>query len=395
MGKDGFELNERNGQANGELLDRLDLRHSVGNRITGLTFETATGKMVNAFVSNKKGGKYKFSQTLSNDDSNELNRLLDSSFEEFKQTPTGRMFGKLREKVGNIRNKAVCVLAARFKAAENVSDGLQWDQEDLGVYDNQSVALDETEVGASTSQQNETSTVSQQAVDAFLKDEEKDEGLKEAKERDILSNAEEREITSYIPVERMLNMMSDEIDEVLNAEERHHTFKRVDALTKDKPKRERYFKRKLERIEEQREMACVLDEREPKTERIKQMLEENLVDNDVTRLERFKKFVKDNALSLVGITIMFGTLVTSIVMAARSAIRKGATVTSKLARAVYNIGKKVAPLLSPIVSLIGTALSLGAKGVSWLAQNLWVLAILLAWLFYDQVKEQVRKRRKK
>ena len=383
MNRDGFVLNERNGSANGELLDRLDLRYGRGNRITGLTFETATGKKSDLVVSEKRRGSFKVSTRIPNDDFNEFTRLLDSAYEEFRQTPTGKLFGKIGEKVGNIRNKATCVLTARFKTAEEINDSLQWNDEDLGIYDNQSVSLEDVDSEAEL------------AVSTFEKEESEDRGLEEAKRKDVLSATEEREIRNLLTVEQMRHMTREEVKASLNAQKNHWTLKKIDAVEDAKENRKKQFEKELRRINEQEEVGRLLFGEEPQTKRAQQLSEENLVDNDVTRLERFKKFVRENALILSGVTIMFGTLITSIVMAARQAVRQTATATQKLAKAVINIGKKIAPLLAPVFSLIGTALSLGAKGVSWLAKNLWVLAILLAYLFYDQGKEQMRKRRKK
>ena len=109
-----------------------------------MTFKTATGKRVDLVVSEKRRGSFKVSTRVPNDDLNEFTRLVDNAYEEFRQTPTGKLFGKFKEKVGNNRNKTACVLTARFKTAEEISDSLQWDNdEDLGVYDNQSIALED------------------------------------------------------------------------------------------------------------------------------------------------------------------------------------------------------------------------------------------------------------
>ena len=199
MNRDGFALNEKNGSANGELLDRLDLRYGRGNHITGLTFETATGKKADLVVSEKRRGSFKVSTRILNDDFNEFTRLVDSAYEEFRQTPTGKLFGKIREKVGNIENKAACVLTARFKTAEAINDSLQWNDEDLGIYDNQSVALEDVDSEAEL------------AVSTFEKEESEDQSLEEAIRKDVLSATEEREIGNLLTVEQMRHMTKQEV----------------------------------------------------------------------------------------------------------------------------------------------------------------------------------------
>jgi hypothetical protein len=41
--------------------------------------------------------------------------------------------------------------------------------------------------------------------------------------------------------------------------------------------------------------------------------------------------------------------------------------------------------------MIAGLVSLGAKGLAWLASNLWVLAIAVAWFMYDYIKERRKK----
>ena len=68
---------------------------------------------------------------------------------------------------------------------------------------------------------------------------------------------------------------------------------------------------------------------------------------------------------------------------------KGAQATSKFAKAVLaNLGKKLWPVLGPLLNVIAQAISWGAKGLAWLASNLWVLAIAAAWFIYDQYKQR-------
>ena len=61
--------------------------------------------------------------------------------------------------------------------------------------------------------------------------------------------------------------------------------------------------------------------------------------------------------------------------------------TSEFSKKVANLGKKLWPLLAPIFSIISQILSWGAKGLAFLASDLWILAIAFAWLTYDKYKE--------
>ena len=119
--------------------------------------------------------------------------------------------------------------------------------------------------------------------------------------------------------------------------------------------------------------------------------ESNELINGLSRLEEFKKWAKENILGISAPAISVAGTITTIVIGARNAIRKGAQATGKFAKAVYNLGKKFGALLAPVLNTIAQALTWGAKGLTWLANNLWLLAIAIAWFIYDQYKERRRK----
>ena len=115
-------------------------------------------------------------------------------------------------------------------------------------------------------------------------------------------------------------------------------------------------------------------------------------EEDVSRLQRFKEWAKENLLGLSAITITVAGIITTVVIGARKAIVKGAQAVGKFAKALANLGKKLGPILAPLFNIIAGHVSLGAKGLAWLASNLWVLAIAVAWLIYDYSKERRRKK---
>jgi hypothetical protein len=47
-------------------------------------------------------------------------------------------------------------------------------------------------------------------------------------------------------------------------------------------------------------------------------------------------------------------------------------------KALAGLAKSALPILVPILNLLSTILSWGAKGLAFLAQNLWIVAILIA-----------------
>ena len=113
--------------------------------------------------------------------------------------------------------------------------------------------------------------------------------------------------------------------------------------------------------------------------------------NDLTRLERFKEWAKKNLVGLRGVAIMAASLITSIIAITRSVVKKGAKAVSAFGKALAEVSKTLGPIISAVLNIMGQIFSYGAKGISWLAKNLWALALLLVLLVY----EKARKRRNK
>ena len=83
--------------------------------------------------------------------------------------------------------------------------------------------------------------------------------------------------------------------------------------------------------------------------------------------------------------------ITTIVIGTRKALKKDAQATGIFAKAVYNLGKKLGPLLAPILNIIAQAITWGTKGLARLSKNPWLLALAVTWFIYDQYKQQRKK----
>ena len=132
-------------------------------------------------------------------------------------------------------------------------------------------------------------------------------------------------------------------------------------------------------------------ENQEATEIIEETANNNESVNDLKTLERFKKWAKENLVGLSVLAISIAGIITTIILGARKAISQAAKATGKFAKAVYNLGKKLGPLLAPLLNITSQAISWGAKGLAWLASNLWVLALAFAWFIYDQYKQRRKK----
>ena len=93
-------------------------------------------------------------------------------------------------------------------------------------------------------------------------------------------------------------------------------------------------------------------------------------------------------LSVVAISI--AGIMTTIIVSARKGLVKVGQATGDFAKALYNLGKKLEGLIAPLLNLISQVIALGAKGITWLASNLWALVIAFTLYIYSQYKQRRR-----
>ena len=122
-----------------------------------------------------------------------------------------------------------------------------------------------------------------------------------------------------------------------------------------------------------------------------EIMEKVIEANDLTRFERFRKWARENLLELSAVSISVAGILTTVIMAGRSALKRGAQAVSKFGKAVANLAKKFGPILSAIGTLVSKVLTLGAQGVLFLAQNLWILVLALTYFIYNEYMSRRRK----
>ena len=64
-------------------------------------------------------------------------------------------------------------------------------------------------------------------------------------------------------------------------------------------------------------------------------------EEDISRLQRFKEWAKENLVGVSALAISIASIITTIIVGARKATSQGAKATGKFAKAVYNLGKKL------------------------------------------------------
>ena len=68
-------------------------------------------------------------------------------------------------------------------------------------------------------------------------------------------------------------------------------------------------------------------------------MEEEAQNNDLTRFERFKRWSKKNLGCISVVAISVAGIITTIVMGAKNAVKRGAKATSKFAKSLAKLGK--------------------------------------------------------
>ena len=114
-----------------------------------------------------------------------------------------------------------------------------------------------------------------------------------------------------------------------------------------------------------------------------EIIDDEIQNNDLGKFEKFKEWAKRNLVGLSAIAITIGGIVTTVVIAGRGAVKSAAKATGKLAKALVNIGKKLGPLIAPLLNLMAQAISWGAKGLEFLSRNLWMIAVAFAYFAYN------------
>ena len=88
-----------------------------------------------------------------------------------------------------------------------------------------------------------------------------------------------------------------------------------------------------------------------------EIINDEISTSDLGRLERFKEWAKNNLIGLSAIAITIAGIVTTVVIAGRKAVKQAARATGKLAKALVNIGKKLGPLIAPLLNLMAQAIT--------------------------------------
>ena len=126
----------------------------------------------------------------------------------------------------------------------------------------------------------------------------------------------------------------------------------------------------------------------PVSEEVISMIEEETDVNDLTRLERFKKWARENVVGVSAIAISVAGIVTAAVMGARNTVKKEGKALGKFAKGVSKVFKKLGPLFAALGTLLSKMILAGSQGLLWLSQNLWVLFLMIVYFLYNEYRRK-------
>jgi hypothetical protein len=130
---------------------------------------------------------------------------------------------------------------------------------------------------------------------------------------------------------------------------------------------------------------------QPETEEGKHRYREIVRENIRTKFERFRKWAKENLGALAAIAISIAGIITTVVVAGKATIVGASKGLGAVGKALAGLAKSALPILVPIINLLSTILSWGAKGLAFLAQNLWIVAVVIAGAIYKYLQMKRKK----
>ena len=122
----------------------------------------------------------------------------------------------------------------------------------------------------------------------------------------------------------------------------------------------------------------------PESEEVQSIVEEKTKSNALVRFQKFKNWAKKNLGGISIFAISVAGIITTIVMGARTVVKKGAKAASRFAKTLAKLAEKAGPVLGALFNLAAGLLKLGAKAVGFLSENLWILAVVITYALYDQ-----------
>ena len=154
------------------------------------------------------------------------------------------------------------------------------------------------------------------------------------------------------------------------------------------PEREKLYESLIEISELKADQLRLEANLKPKSEFVKNILAKETENNPLRRFERFKKWAKENLGGISVIAISVAGIITTIVMGMKTVVVGSAKAASKFGKFLAKLAEKAGPVLGALLNLAAGLLKLGAKGISFLTENLWILAVIIAYALWEKAKSK-------
>ena len=232
-------------------------------------------------------------------------------------------------------------------------------------------------------------------VTTFLKDEVKQNSIDSlnSSNEDIQENMKETEMDEQDirELNGVLDPKGETTEEKIGFLEIQADHWRQKALLETDENKEKWYKDAEKITRRIADKLRLENDLRPKEEETVSIIQQEIEESDIGRFEKFKKWSKENLLGLSAVAISIAGILTTIIIGARNALKSGARAVGNLGKAIANIGKNFGALISSLLNLIGSILAWGAKGITFLAKNLWILTLAITYFFYNEYKERRKK----
>ncbi|CAB4023219.1 Hypothetical predicted protein [Paramuricea clavata] len=132
-------------------------------------------------------------------------------------------------------------------------------------------------------------------------------------------------------------------------------------------------------------------EQVPRSEEGKHRYRQIVRDNIRTKFKRFRARATENMGVLAAITISIAGIITTVVVAGKRSIVAAFKDLGTVGKAKAMFAKAALPILVPILNMLSTLLSWGAKGLAFLAKNLSIVAIVIAGAIFRYLQNRRKK----
>ena len=239
------------------------------------------------------------------------------------------------------------------------------------------------------------SDIEDQIPDVFVNDQHAESILGNSSEKlnEKISDQKDRIVASLTEQELrefngLLDPKGQTVEEKLNALkiEENNWMKRANDVEGD-PRREELYESIVEVAKLKADQFRLEANLKPESETAQSIIAEETENNPLTRFERFKKWAKENLGGISVVAISVAGIITTIVMGMKTVVVGGAKAASKFGKFLAKLAEKAGPVLGALLNLAAGLLKLGAKGISFLAENLWILAVIIAYALWDRAKK--------